>query len=50
MSQDNGDLDVFNKIENFTTFKSPNNFDDYFASVLPTLSIWKFFNLNKIIF
>ena len=39
MSQDNGDINVFEQIKNFTTFKSPNNFDDYFALVLPELSI-----------
>ena len=31
--------DVFAQINEFTTFKNSNNFDDYFALVLPTLSI-----------
>ena len=30
--------DVFAEIKDFTTFKNSNNFDDYFALVLPTLS------------
>ena len=30
--------DVFEEIKAFTTFKNANNFDDYFALVLPTLS------------
>ena len=28
----------FQQLKSFTTFKNPNNFDDYFALVLPTLS------------
>ena len=39
MAQDNGDTNIFEKMKDFTTFKNPNNFDDYFALVLPTLSI-----------
>lgn len=38
MSEDNGETNVLEEIENFTTFANPNNFDDYFALVLPTLS------------
>jgi hypothetical protein len=30
--------DIFEEIKTFTTFKNSNNFDDYFALVLPTLS------------
>ena len=33
------DLILFQQLKNFTTFTNPNNFDDYFALVLPTLSI-----------
>ena len=39
MEQDYGDENIFKEINNFTTFKNPNNFDDYFSLVLPTLSI-----------
>jgi hypothetical protein len=39
MSQDNGDENIFEQIKEFTTFRNPNNFDDYFALVLPSLSI-----------
>ena len=39
MAQDNGVVNIFDEMQNFTTFKNPNNFDDYFALVLPTLSI-----------
>jgi hypothetical protein len=38
MSEDNGEINVLEEIKNFTTFTNPNNFDDYFALVLPTLS------------
>ena len=38
MAQDKEDIIIFDQIKNFTTFKNPNNFDDYFALVLPTLS------------
>lgn len=31
-------LDIFAEINAYTTFKNSNNFDDYFAMVLPTLS------------
>ena len=38
-SSDNSkDIDVFAEINVYTTFKNPNNFDDYFALVLPSLS------------
>jgi len=38
-SSDNTEnTDVFDEIKAFTTFKNSNNFDDYFALVLPTLS------------
>jgi hypothetical protein len=30
---------LFDQIKEFTTFTNPNNFDDYFALVLPELSI-----------
>jgi len=30
--------DIFGEINEYTTFKNQNNFDDYFALVLPTLS------------
>ena len=39
MAQDNGDANIFDQIKNFTIFQNPNNFDDYFALVLPALSI-----------
>ena len=39
MAQDNGHATIFEEINNFTIFKNPNNFDDYFSLVLPTLSI-----------
>jgi hypothetical protein len=32
------DVIIFEQLKNFTTFRNPNNFDDYFALVLPTLS------------
>ena len=38
MSEDNGETNVLEEIKNFSTFINPNNFDDYFALVLPTLS------------
>jgi hypothetical protein len=39
MAQDNEVVNIFDEMQNFTTFKNQNNFDDYFAFVLPTLSI-----------
>ena len=45
MSQNNNDINICEEIQNFTTFKNKNNFDDYFALVLPTLS-----NLNILIY
>jgi hypothetical protein len=38
MAQDEEDINIFEEIKNFTTLKNQNNFDDYFALVLPTLS------------
>ena len=38
MAYDNGDANIFDQLINFTSFKNQNNFDDYFALVLPTLS------------
>jgi hypothetical protein len=38
MSEVNGETNVLEEIKTFTTFANPNNFDDYFALVLPTLS------------
>ena len=38
MAHDNGDANIIDQLKTFTTFKNPNNFDDYFALVLPTLS------------
>ena len=38
MAYDNGDANIFDQLKNYTAFKNPNNFDDYFALVLPTLS------------
>ena len=38
MSQNILDKNIFKEIENFITFKNKNNFDNYFALVLPTLS------------
>jgi hypothetical protein len=32
------DAITFEQLKNFTTLRNPNNFDDYFALVLPTLS------------
>ena len=29
---------IIKEIFNYTTYKNPNNFDDYFSLVLPTLS------------
>ena len=37
-SHNDNNQDIFNEINAYTTFKNPNNFDDYFALVLPTLS------------
>jgi hypothetical protein len=37
-SDNNKNADIFKEIGAFTTLKNPNNFDDYFAMVLPTLS------------
>jgi len=37
-SDNTKNTDVFDEIKAFTTFKNSNNFDDYFALVLPTLS------------
>ena len=38
-SSDNTEsTDIFDEIKAYTTFKNSNNFDDYFALVLPTLS------------
>ena len=34
----NGKDSIFEEIQNYITFKNNNNFDDYFALVLPTLS------------
>ena len=39
MAQDKEDINFFEEINNFTTFKNQNNFDDYYSLVLPTLSI-----------
>ena len=44
MSQNNKDNNIYEEIQNFTTYKNKNNFDDYFSLVLPTLS-----NLNILI-
>lgn len=38
MSQKIDQENIFDEINNFTTFKNNNNFDDYFALVLPKLS------------
>ena len=37
-SDNNKPEDIFAEINAYTTFKNQNNFDDYFALVLPTLS------------
>jgi len=37
-SHNDNNQDIFTEINAYTTFKNPNNFDDYFALVLPTLS------------
>jgi len=42
LDQEKEDKDPFDQIKNFTTFKNPNNFDDYFALVLPSLSIYNY--------
>lgn len=39
MAQDDDDVNIYEQIKGLTTFKNQNNFDDYFALVLPTLSI-----------
>lgn len=38
MSQNDEEQMNIEEINKFTTFNNPNNFDDYFAKVLPTLS------------
>lgn len=38
MSQNNEPEISIENIKRFTTFKNSNNFDDYFAKVLPSLS------------
>lgn len=44
----NGKVRIYEEIQNYITFKNNNNFDDYFALVLPTLSNLK--HLDIIIF
>lgn len=38
MSQKNEKEEIKEQILKFTSFTNPNNFDDYFAKVLPSLS------------
>ena len=50
MSSINGKETIIHKIKNMITFRNPNNFDDYFATVLPTKSNYLKNNLFLFIF
>lgn len=43
MSQKDQEQQIQQQILNFTSFTNPNNFDDYFAKVLPSLSKLKYY-------